>query len=173
MGGLAEHRTGAKPWPLSCFTHQSNPTSAPCDVEGDMSPEEVRWEYLKSGGAGCGGSSQAAQAVNGAIMSHVQALAAYATGAQQDPAGFCQKHRQAMAAKGELMHLVLQAQTHRDRREPDLAFESDQNPNRQSGWINLVVFCFQDLCLPGVPAHTSCEAQHFFPMSVGIGRKDV
>ena len=49
-------------------------TKTPSDIEGDLSPEEVRWEYVKMGGRACNGQSQAAQQINQVIAAHMQKL---------------------------------------------------------------------------------------------------
>ena len=49
-------------------------TKTPSDIEGDLSPEEVRWEYIKMGGRACNGQSQAGQQINQVIAAHMQKL---------------------------------------------------------------------------------------------------
>ena len=49
-------------------------TKTPSDIEGDLSPEEVRWEYIKVGGRACNGQSQAGQQINQVIAAHMQKL---------------------------------------------------------------------------------------------------
>mmetsp|Transcript_41522 Transcript_41522/g.130842 ORF Transcript_41522/g.130842 Transcript_41522/m.130842 type:complete len:441 (+) Transcript_41522:64-1386(+) len=83
---LMDYRSSAnKIWPISCFTHREDCLSVPCDVDGDVSPEEVRWEYIKVGGRGCDGNSSAASNVNQAIMQHMSLLGQYYNSGMNDP----------------------------------------------------------------------------------------